>query len=97
MSKADDVAGLVRELQALAARKWPDAPNQTASLFGQCATALESLTARVAELEAALLIYGHAVESGGVDDDIKSAYSHAETVLALEPSAAAIRQRAARG
>lgn len=36
---------LVSRLRELAARKWPDAPNQTHSLFGQAADRIEALEA----------------------------------------------------
>ena len=43
---------LIARLRELAARKWPDAKNQTHSLFGQSADAIEAQAARIAELEA---------------------------------------------
>lgn len=40
---------LVQRLRQLAARKWPDAPNQEHSLFGEAASEIERLRAQLAE------------------------------------------------
>lgn len=45
LTAAEVAEELIRELRNLAARKWPDAPNQQHSLFGRAADALEGMLA----------------------------------------------------
>jgi hypothetical protein len=97
--KADDVAGLVERLRHAQNDLSAYSVRAKRGLFKDAASALESLTARVAELEAAVDAEREACARACEAEHISRRLidDHKAYNSALRNAAAAIRQRAGRG